>query len=593
MLLAGCRQSPPVTRLAVLPVENLTGDPSLDWVGAAAPRVIASQLAPAPAVFAFSAGALRDAYAGRAGQLLHGHLTAAGGGLRLSCVLEDLGRRRTVRTLRAASPSRDGVLELLAQISRGLSDRARPFPTASLEALRRLTLAGDDADFARAAAADPDFGETYIAWARWLLARERQAEAARVLSAAGARRERIAPIERGEIAFLAASVAGDREAEVRALAERAALTPGDVELPRALGQLEFAAWRLEPAVNWYRRALTLEPESGDLWNMLAYAEAQRGAFDAARRSISEYARLAPEDPNAPDSAGEIDFLAGDFTGAERGFLAASQRNATWAGGGPLLKAAHARAMTGDLAGADALFGRYLELRKTLQDPLLAFRHAQWEFVTGRRRQALERLESFRAAGGGDLAAHAAAQLAVWRRQTGDRAGARRSALEAGKLAAAPAERRLAAVVGLVTEPPAPAAEWAVRAERAFGQPSEAVLKQHALAYALLLEGHYREAAVLLKQMIRRTSPTAAGDLCILAAWALIESGQTEEARGFARLYPLPETQGEPAFGSLVMPRVLLLRSQLASGGEEAARLRAAYEKLKGDLADATGASGRL
>jgi tetratricopeptide (TPR) repeat protein len=396
------------------------------------------------------------------------------------------------------------------------------------------------------------------------------------------------PIERAEIAALAAALAGDQESRGRALAELAALTPADVQLPRALAQLEFAAWRLEPAVAWYRRALAIEPESGELWNMLAYAEAQRGAFDAARKSISEYARLAPENPNAPDSAGDIDFLAGDFAGAERGFLAASRMNATWAGGGPLLKAAHARAMTGDVAGADGLFLRYLELRRTLKDPVPAYRQAQWEFVTGRRRQAMERLDSFRAASGGETAAHAAAQLAVWKRQTGDRAGARQLALEAAKLASAPATRRLAAVVLLATEPPAPAGEWAVRAERVFGgQPSDAVMKEHALAYALLLEGYYREASVLLKRMILRTPPAAAGDLRILAAWALIESGQIKEARPFARLYPLPEAQGEPAFGSLTMPRVLLIRSRLAAQ-DEAARLRTAYEKLKGDVADAIG-----
>jgi hypothetical protein len=179
-------------------------------------------------------------------------------------------------------------------------------------------------------------------------------------------------------------------------------------------------------------------------------------------------------------------------------------------------------------------------------------------------------------------------LAVWKRQTGDRAGARRLALEAAKLASAPATRRLAGVVLLATEPPAPAGEWAVRAERAFGgQPSEAVLKEHALAYALLLEGYYREASVLLKRMIRRTPPAAAGDLRILTAWALLESGQTEEARPFARTYPIPEAQGEPAFGSLTMPRVLLIRSRLAAR-DEAARLRTVYEKLKGDMADAIG-----
>ncbi|MEK7754961.1 MAG: hypothetical protein AAB654_23750, partial [Acidobacteriota bacterium] len=531
------------------------------------------------------AAALRDAYALRASRVLHGSLTIAGGRLRLWCVVEDLDRRRTLTTMAPAGPVQDGVLPLLSQVARALSETARPFPSNSEAAVRLLSEAANAEDYRRAAAADPDFGQGYVAWARWLAGRGEPREASRVLGVAQARGERIAPIERAEIAAMAASIAGDRDARVRALGELAALTPSDADLARALGQLEFAAWRLEPALNWYRRAIRLEPATADLWNMQAYAQAQRSEFDAARRSLAEYARLAPDDPNAPDSLGEVNFMAGDFAEAEKSFLAAYRMNATWRGGSALLKAAHARAMTGDLAGADGLLAQYLELRKTLQDPLIPYRQAQWEFLTGRRRQAMERLESFRAARVGDVAAHTTAQLAVWKRQTGDRDGARRLALDAAKLASGPAAQRLAGVLLFVTQPPAAANEWAVRAERAFAQPADAPRKQYALAYALLFEGHFREASVLLKHMRRQTSPTSAGDLSALAAWALLETGQAAEARPLAALYPIPEAQGEPAFGSLTVPRVLLVRSRLADQAE-AARLLAIYEKLKGDLPDA-------
>jgi len=585
-LAPACRQSrrDGVVRVAIPPFENLSGEPSLDWVSAAAGGVIASQLAPAPDLRALPVAALRDAYAARASRVLHGSLTIAGGRLRLWCVLEDLDRRRTVRTMAPAGSIQDGVLPLLSQVARALSEGTRPFPTNSVDALRLLTLAAGAEDYQRAAAADPDFGQTYVAWARWLAGRGERQEASRVLGAAQARGERIAPIERAEIAALAASIAGDRESHVRALGELAALTPSDAQLARALGQLEFAAWRLEPALNWYRRAISLEPATADLWNMQAYAQAHRREFDAARRSLAEYSRLAPDDPNAQDSLGEVNFMAGDFTSAEKSFLAAHRMNATWRGGGTLLKAAHARAMTGDLADADGLLARYLELRKTLQDPLIPYRRAQWEFLTGRRRQAMERLEAFRAASAGDVAARAAAQLAVWKRQTGDRAGARRLALEAAKLASTPAAQRLAGVLLFVTQPPAAANDWAVRAERAFAQSGDAPRKQYALAYALLLEGHFREASVLLKRILGQTSPTSAGDLSALAAWASLETGQAAEARPLAALYPLPEAQGEPAFGSLTMPRVLLVRSRLGEPAE-AARLLAIYEKLKGDVPD--------
>lgn len=480
---------------------------------------------------------------------------------------------------------RDGILPLLNQVSKALSEKVRPFPTSSAEALRLLTLASSGAEFERAAAADPDFGQTYIAWARWLASRGERQESLRVLGVAQSRRERIAPVERAEIAAFAAQLAGDRATQTRALGELAALTPSDSQLTRSLGQLEFAARNLDAAEKWYRRALAIEPASPDLWNMLGYAQAYHGKFEAARQSLAEYSKLASDDPNALDSLGEVNFMAGDFTQAEKGFLAVNRMNSTWQGGGALLKAAHARLMTGDVAGADGLFSRYLELRKTLKDPLIQYRQAQWEFVTGRRRQAMERMDSLRAAASGDQAAHAAAQLAVWKRQTGDRAAAQRLAAEASKLAVSPVTRRLAAVVTFVASPPAPAGEWAVRAERAFDQPADSTIKQYALAYALLFEGHYREASVLLKQMLRQAPPTSAGDLNVLAAWALIESGQVEEARPLALLYTVPETQGEPAFGSLAMPRMLLVHARLAQPAD-AAKLNAVYEKLKGDVPDA-------
>ena len=68
---------------------------------------------------------------------------------------------------------------------------------------------------------------------------------------------------------------------------------------------------------------------------------------------------------------------------------------------------------------------------------------------------------------------------------------------------------------------------------------------------------------------------------------MLETGQAAEARPLAALYPLPEAQGEPAFGSLTMPRALLVRSRLGEPAE-AARLLAIYEKLKGDVPDGLG-----
>jgi len=590
ILLAGgwaCRRegNRGVPRLAVGSVENLTGDASLDWIGGAAQGVLAAQLAPASRLRAFPVAAVRDAYLARASQFLQGSLTAAGGRLRIVCVIEDLARLRTARTITAEGPAAEGILPLLDSVARSLNSGARPFPSRSAEAVRLLAAAADPAGFERVAAVDPDFPQAYIGQVRWLAAHGQREAALKALGAAEARKDRFHPIERAELSILAATLTGDVETRRKGLVELAAMTPSDSQPARSLGQFEYSMRRFDQAQQWYRRALAIEPDSNELWNMLGYAQAYAGDFAGAKKSLAECARVAPEDPNAQDSLGEVGFMMGDFAAAEAGFRAAYSLNASWRGGAPLLKAAWSRAMRGDVAGADTIFFKYLELRKSSQDPLIPYREAQWEFATGRRREAMERLNRFRAAVPGDVAAHAALQLAVWMHQTGDRAGARKLAIEAAREATLPATRRLAAIVLFVTDSPAPASEWAVRAERAFPPPVESAAGRYALAYALLLDGHFREAATLLGQMLRQAPPGAAGDLNTLGAWALIESGRIDEARAPAKAFPPPEDQGEPAFGSQAMPRVLWVHARLA-GPQDAARLMAAYEKLRGNVPDA-------
>ncbi|MBI4874563.1 MAG: hypothetical protein HY822_08020 [Acidobacteria bacterium] len=565
VLPVACRRSNPpgVTRLALLPIENQTGDPSWDWVSGAAPGVLASLLAPAPGLHAAPA-------AERAQQALRGYLTLTAGRLRVFCVLEDLERKRVVKSIAAAAPAGGGILPLLNDVARALSDRARPYPSQSEESLRRLAQASGAGDYQQAVEADPDCGLSYLAWARWLASRGDREDARKVLETALARGGRVAPIERAELSALAASLRGDRESQLRALRELAQLTPSDARLARGIGAAELAQSRFEPAILWLRRAAQIEPDNAELWNEMAYAQAYAGDFENARKSAGEYIRLAPDNPNPLDSRGEIEYLAGDFAAAEKDFLAARQKSPAWQGGAPLLKAAHARLMSGDVAGADGLLGQYLEFRASLKDPLAVFTQAQWEFSTGRRKQAMARLEAFRAANQGELAARAATQLGVWKWQTGDRAAARQLAAGAS---------RQAVVLQFVTQPPATAGEWALRAERAFPQPAGTPVKRYALAYALLGEKHFHEAAVLLRQMLRETSPLAAGDLRALAGWALLETGQIEEARPLLALYPLPAAQGDPAFASLIMPRFLLLRARLAAPGE-AERLRALHAKLQ-------------
>jgi hypothetical protein len=91
-------------------------------------------------------------------------------------------------------------------------------------------------------------------------------------------------------------------------------------------------------------------------------------------------------------------------------------------------------MKGDVGGADGIFNQYLDARRQAKDPSVEFRRAEWEFLSGRRKQAIARMEASARSLPPDLAATAApeayAQVAAWELQLGDQTRAREAALKA-------------------------------------------------------------------------------------------------------------------------------------------------------------------
>ena len=61
------------------------------------------------------------------------------------------------------------------------------------------------------------------------------------------------------------------------------------------------------AIDAYKSALKIEPDSIVLWNYLGYAHAYAGDLSSARKALEEYRRLAPTDANALDSLGEVHY----------------------------------------------------------------------------------------------------------------------------------------------------------------------------------------------------------------------------------------------------------------------------------------------
>jgi len=139
--------------------------------------------------------------------------------------------------------------------------------------------------------------------------------------------------------------------------------------------------------------LRVDPEAVGVMNSLGYAEAFAGDLPGATKTLELYGKSPGQKTNALDSLGEAYFIQGRFADAEKYFLQAYQADPKFSDGAELLKAAFARWLGGDLKGADELMARYLEGRKAAHDPLVVWRDAVWNFVTGRREIAMSKLDA--------------------------------------------------------------------------------------------------------------------------------------------------------------------------------------------------------
>ncbi len=588
LLTAGCsRQSKPVVeRLAVVPFENLTGDPRLDWVGPVLAEAVVEQLTGSATVQPNTFARLSDAVMARGTVALRGYYILASGRLRLVASRERLpdGKVAATDTLEGAVP--DGVPALADALARRLDSGVRPPETRSVEALRALAEAKASADpavafpiFARAVSADPDFGPAYVAWAQVLLARGDQNGLRAVLDKARTRGGRIAELRRAELAALGAAAGPDRAARTRTLVALARLTPADAELPARLGGENIAAHRYAEAAGYYRKAIAVDPSNGSLWNELGYAEARHKNLAAARAALLEYQRVAPQEANPLDSMGDVHFYLGAFADAAGYYLQAHGKDPSFLGSATLYKAARARLMTGDLAAANELFRRYEQARRQAGDRSSDYAAAQWLYLTGRRSEAVARMRTIAgppsaasAGGSPDLTAAAEAQLSAWAAADGNLAEARR--LAEGVLVRSQSSMvKTTAVLALMLSDPSMPARL-----------PEGSLKTLGDSYRLLLSKQYPEAVKLLTALAAETDPLAQERVNVLLAWALVESGRARETGPLVDVYGVPPAGLEPPFGFLTFPRVFRLKAEaLAAQGrtKEAAQMRDLYRKLSG------------
>jgi Flp pilus assembly protein TadD len=506
-----------VERLAILPIENLTSDTSLDWIGEAAPAILAYDLTGPKSMHPIRVAVLRDARANRATRYLEAYFANEHGALAFHVTIEDPEKLKAVRTL-VVSGALSDVAGVMNRLAKDLNGEARSFPACNAAALR---LYGDAllgrGTLDAASQSDPNCVPVSLVSAEALLARGDREGAVRVCAAALAL-PKLDAIDRARMEYLNATAKGETAASLEVLQRLAPLLPSDGEVLRAAGTIQLANRDTKAAGRSWEAAVQADPGDPTTWNELGYARAYNHDLEGARKALEQYQKLLPpEDWNGLDSLGEVNFYLGDFASAERCFLAAHKTGEAPA---ELLKAAQARMMTGDLAGADAIFARH--------GNWTALERAEWEFLTGRRKQAIARLS------GAPGDPRAASQLALWKMQTG--------------------------------QSPVP-------------QGGNDPLSR---AISHLLAGQFAEAAPLLEPLYRATPPGTDGMVRTLLAWSYARTNRAQEAGKLLDLYPIPIAGSDNAIlAPLIFPRFVQLRAEVLHSQKD----QQIAAKYTGDLPD--------
>jgi Tfp pilus assembly protein PilF len=524
---AGCGGSgrPAVApHYAFLGFENLSGDPGLDWTGKGSSEFLSRSL-----LRAMDGSVLTPDSIGRMGQslgprnpaapgestnrasaigsganrLVMGYVERTPSGVRVTASEEDVTTHRTLQTLSATAGA---PFEALNQLAHEFSAKAAEPGTTSAEAFRLYCTALEKPIqeapplLEQAVRLDPGYGRAWIALVHTAIARGDRAGAEDL--ARRARAQKLAPVDQAAIDFDSATASGDRAASLAAMRKMSELEPDDSGLARSLASTEAAAGHFREAAAVWKRVVAGAPQDGEARNELGYSLCWSGDYQGALAAIHEYARVRPAEPNPLDSEGDIHFWFGKFSEAAASYTAAQAKSASFLNSGDFYKAAWAKFRAGDKAGADASFAKFQEARERANDPSVALFVSDWQYRTGRAKEALNTARSAmqkdsRAA----VRAALAAQLALWDLIEGDRAAAAKDVVAGGSSGITPSDL----IVRFAALPSASAAEWTARAQKDLGVPQLAGIRETALGYALVLDGK-REAAIPVWEEIAARAP---------------------------------------------------------------------------------------
>jgi tetratricopeptide (TPR) repeat protein len=590
LLLPSCARNaaPPGTgRLAILRFENLDANPAMDWMGRGFSEVISTELEAAPDVLLVSPTRLFSdvialgtrpisapgisvektaALAAGAEKIAYGTYWVFAGRLEARLTVQDTARLNRTRVIAASAPAGD-LLGAARSLALQLSPHAAQYGTdnedavkdyvMALEAQQASDLAAAATDAGLAIAADANFGPPYRLLAG-VKAQQDRSGALGVIERALAQ-PGIAPLERARLEIDSARLHNDPAALQQALVTFAKLQPADTDSWRSLADLAFRRRDFGQAVDAWRKVLALEPDNLTALNQLGYAAIYSHDLPAATAALNRYATLRPKDPNPIDSLGDINLITGHLYEAESYYVQAANRDPNFYAGGDWYKAAVARLLAGDAAGADKFASRFAAARAAAHDPGAPLITPQWQWLSGDTKPAtgalLQMARAAEADGSRELASRAYSQLAVWSLLAGDRTAATAQAEKAAMLAV-PRTATETAIVRFLALPPASASEWQARTERLAPNPAQQAIRDTMLAYALLLSGQFAPAAEHFNRLYDQGAAETNEGIPVLLAWCYTEAGRPNQVAPLLEFNPVPSVNGPSIFTSFYFPRLL-------------------------------------
>jgi tetratricopeptide (TPR) repeat protein len=533
LLLASCRKAAEPggrQRLAVLPFDNLTPDAQSQWFARAGHALATEALSGSKLFLPMTVSAAAQAPAVNASRALHGYLTMEARGPVVHLWVEDLASHEMVKTVESSA---GGVAESLAAALKSIAPDAAGLPNTNLAALSAWGNAlgsRDPREIATAAqqsiAADPDFGQAWILHAQAVLASGNRDEARSIAEQAVARQSLRGSRERAQLEVLAATLKGDDSGRVAALEKLAAAQPDDAATLEALADMQVRRSDYKGAIATYSKAAQAPSVGANVWNTLGYLYGRVGDLPKAKEALDKYRTESRDVANANDSLGEIHFSNGDFAKAAPYFDESFKANPR--AGIEVWKSAFALYLAGDAGAAQKKFEEFLALKPGAIEE----RRAQWDYLNGRRKEALARADQLSAANASPFAHVLSIQ---WNLEAGNRAAA---------------EAAFARLIPVAQGPWGPVAQ--VCAVMLNKKPAQTPVEQ---GYAAIFSRDYRKAAEIWKQIGWGAGSVSVAFPQGLARVAASAAGSNERDE----LYPVPPTGLDQAWLTLVYPQFLAAR----------------------------------